>query len=135
MPLSATPRGEIVALNKRAGIFLIAIDDGIGAHVSERLDGERGIEAAHRWKGRAADDEEIGDIPTLALAVDDRSLWIATHARAAFVVGAGHSGAGRRTPDVLRARGAAEFLQFVHQEVEARNLIWPAPIIGEARGR
>ena len=35
--------------------FLVAVDDGVGAHVGERLDRQRRIEAAHRWKSRAAD--------------------------------------------------------------------------------
>src|SRR5580700_1277975 len=72
-------RGISCCLNKSAGALFVAIDDGVGARIGEGLDGERGIEAAHRGKRRAADDEEIGDIPTLAVAVHGRKLGIAAH--------------------------------------------------------
>src|SRR5437867_6620931 len=74
------------SLRERSGILLVAIHDRIGAHVGERLDRERRIEAAHRWVSRAADDEEVGDVPALAVAVHHRSLRITPHARAALVV-------------------------------------------------
>ena len=38
-------------LYERPGIFLVAIHERIGAHVGERLDCKRRIEAAHRWIG------------------------------------------------------------------------------------
>src|SRR6266849_4279052 len=73
---SARPEGSIRAtcrsLQQRPGALLISVHDRIGAHIGERLDGERRIEAAARWEGRAADDEEVRDVPALAVAVHDR---------------------------------------------------------------
>jgi len=56
-------RSYEVPLQERSGILLVAIHDRIGAHVGERLDRERRIEAAHRREGRAANDEEVWDVP------------------------------------------------------------------------
>src|ERR1700732_331876 len=82
----AVGRATESPLQERSGMILVAIHDRLGAHVGERLDRERWIEAAHRWEGRAADDEEVGDVPALAVAVHHRILWIASHAGAALVV-------------------------------------------------
>ena len=43
----------VVSLHERSGTVLVTIHDCIGAHVCERLNRERRIEAAHRWEGRA----------------------------------------------------------------------------------
>jgi len=42
--------GARVQLYERAGLAFVALGDGVGAHVGERLDGERRIESAHGWK-------------------------------------------------------------------------------------
>src|SRR4051812_18403575 len=76
-------------LDQRAGSLLIAIDDRVGAHKGERLNRQRRIESAHGRMGRAAEDEQVGNIPTLAVAVHHRGLRIASHAGAALVVRAG----------------------------------------------
>jgi hypothetical protein len=77
-------RSYEVPLQERSGILLVAIHDRIGAHVGERLDRERRIEAAHRREGRAANDEEVWDVPALPVAIHHRGLRIATHAGAAL---------------------------------------------------
>ena len=56
-------------LHESAGAFLVPIHDRVGTHISKRLNGQRWIEAAHRWKCRATDDEQIRNIPALAVAV------------------------------------------------------------------
>ena len=62
-------RGAGAKLRERSGIFLVPIHDGIGAHVSDCLDRERRIEPAHRGEGRAADDEQVRNVPALAVAI------------------------------------------------------------------
>jgi hypothetical protein len=42
-------------LREQSGLVFIAIHDGVGGHVRERLRCERRIEAALRWEGRATD--------------------------------------------------------------------------------
>src|SRR5216684_2493146 len=106
-------------LNERAGIFLVAVHDRIGAHVSDRLDRERRVEAAHRREGRAADDEQVRDVPALAVAIHHGSLRIIPHARAALMVRARGALALGRAPHVRRARGAAQLLQLPQQELDA----------------
>src|SRR3954454_22426266 len=76
-------------LDQRSGIFAVAIHNRVGAHERDGLDRQRGIEAAHRRVGRAAEDEEVGDVPTLAVAIHYRRFRITAHARAALMVGAG----------------------------------------------
>src|SRR6185312_4929643 len=51
------------ASQQRSRIFPVAVDDRIRAHEGERLDGQRRIEARLRRKRRAADHEQIGNIP------------------------------------------------------------------------
>src|SRR3982074_2081659 len=85
-PVSTFPEN---ALEQGSRTLFISIRDRVGAHIGERLDRQRWIEAAHRGEGGAADDEEIRDIPALAVAVHHRGLRVAPHARAAFVMGAG----------------------------------------------
>src|ERR1700731_2432930 len=97
-------------LYERTGILFVAIHDRISAHVSDRLDRERGIEAAHGWERRAADDEKVRNVPALAVAVHHGSLWVIPHARAALVVRARRPRAQRRAPHVRRTHGAAQFL-------------------------
>src|SRR5947209_7168306 len=54
-------------LKKCAGILLVPTDDGVGAHIGQRLDGQRRIEAAAlRREGRAADHEQVRHVPGLA---------------------------------------------------------------------
>src|ERR1700691_842668 len=67
--------------------FLVSIDQRVGAHIGQRLDGERRVEAgAHGWEGRAADDEQIRNVPALAVTVHDRILRIAAHPRSTLVM-------------------------------------------------
>src|SRR5215831_4396027 len=77
--IPAPAQYAITRLQQRARILPIAVRDCVGAHEGKRLDGERRIESAHAREGRAAHDEEVGDVPALAVAVDHRGLRIAAH--------------------------------------------------------
>src|ERR1700686_1267866 len=92
----------VLPLHERAGSAFVAFHDGIGAHIGERLDGERGIEAAHRWKGRAANQEEVRNVPGLAVAVHDRSFRVIAHARAALMMRARGARTEGPTPHLRR---------------------------------
>src|SRR5262245_63653385 len=120
-------------LQQWSGPLPIAIRDRVGAHIGEGLDGERRIEAALGREGRAADDEEVRDIPALAVAVHYRGPGIAAHARAALVVSGRSAGALRRAPYPRRAHCAAELLDLVHHEFGALELVRPPPIVGQPR--
>src|SRR5437667_9488045 len=95
-------------LHESAGAFLVPIHDRIGTHISKRLNGQRWIEAAHRWKCRAAEDEQIRNIPALAVAVSDRHLWSTAHARAALVARTGSSRAHGRPPASGSTHGSGQ---------------------------
>src|SRR5262249_53893413 len=73
-------------LHERSWRVPVAGHDRVGAHVRERLDGERGIETAHRREGRTADNEQVWYVPALAVAIHNGRLGIAAHARAALMV-------------------------------------------------
>src|ERR1700683_5488225 len=55
--------------------------------------------------------------------------------RAALVVSTGSTGTGWRRPDVRRAHGLANLHQLFVDELDARDLIRPPPIVGHARRR
>src|SRR5262245_43915883 len=59
-------RDRAGSLEQRSRVLLVAVGDGVGAHIGERLDGQRRIEAAHRREARAADDEQVRNVPALA---------------------------------------------------------------------
>ena len=62
---------RLVQLIKSAGRG--SVDDRISAHEGERLDREFQIETRHSREGRTADDEEIWNIPALAIAAAERA--------------------------------------------------------------
>ena len=62
--------GSGLALQQQLRISPVPVGDRIGTHISERLDGERRVEATHRRECRTPDHEQIGHVPTLAVAVD-----------------------------------------------------------------
>src|SRR5947207_12504839 len=72
--------------DERSSLVPVAMHDRVGAHIRERLNGERRIEPAHRREGRTADDEQIRNVPALAVAIHHRCFWIAAHPRAALMV-------------------------------------------------
>src|ERR1051326_398150 len=61
-------------------VVLVPFYDRIRTHVGKRLNGQRRVETAHRGERGAADDEQVRDIPALAVAIHDRGLWIVSHA-------------------------------------------------------
>src|SRR5262245_47290025 len=129
-------RGRAESLEQRSRILLVAIGDRVGAHIGERLNGERRIKAAHRREARTADDEEVRNIPALAVAVHYRRLGIAAHARAALVVRARRTrGADRSTPHDRRAHRATDLLHLVLHELDARTFVRTPPVVGHARRR
>ena len=54
------------ALDQRARALAVAVDDGVSAHKGERLDSRRWIESTHGRKRRAADDEQVRNVPALS---------------------------------------------------------------------
>src|SRR6516165_7426792 len=122
-------------LYERSGVDFVALHDRISTHVGERLDGECRIEASHRWKRRAADDEQVGDVPTLAEAVHNGSCWISPHARATLVVRPRSARPHAPTPHPCGAHRAAQLFQLARHELDPCNLVLPSPIIGQARRR
>ena len=135
MPGACRPDRPARQRQAAARALLVAVDDRVGAHVGERLDRQRRIEPAHRREGRAADHEQVRDVPALAVLVDDRRLGIAAHARAALVVRAGLARAERRPPDLRCAHRAADLLHLLLHELDARELVRPPPVVGHARRR
>src|SRR5215475_1774788 len=73
-------------LQERSRTLPVTVHDRIGAHIGERLDGERRIEPAHARERGAPDDEQVRHIPALPVAIDHGGLRIASHARSALVV-------------------------------------------------
>src|SRR5262245_7367646 len=122
-------------LQQRTRILLITVHDRIGAHVGQRLDRERRVESAHCRVGRAADDEQVRHVPALPVLVHHRGLGIVAHARAALMVSHGSTRRQRRTPHLRTAHGAPDLLHLLVHELEARELIWPPEVVGQARRR
>jgi hypothetical protein len=58
-------------LQQRSRIFSVAVGYGIGAHIRECLDGQSGIKSTHGRESRAADHEQIWNIPGLSIAIDN----------------------------------------------------------------
>src|SRR5689334_6631788 len=78
-------RSAALPLNKWAWALSVAVHDRVCRHIGERLDRQRRIKARLRREVRAADHEQVGNVPALTVLVDDRSLRIAAHAYAALV--------------------------------------------------
>jgi hypothetical protein len=64
------PADEHRSLHEWARALTVAVRDRIGGHIGERLDRERRIVARRGREVRAADDEQIGDVPALRVFVD-----------------------------------------------------------------
>src|SRR5205807_6975536 len=93
------------------------------------------IEPAHGRECGAPDDEEVRDIPALAVAIDYGGLWIASHARPALMVSTRRARAQRGAPHLHRPHGASDLLHLLHHELDARKLVRPSPVVGQARRR
>src|SRR5262249_2672207 len=79
-------------LHERSWIVFIPLHDRVGGHVGQGLDRKCRVETAHRWERRATDDEEVRNVPTLAVTVHDGSPRITSHSRPPFVVRARRTG-------------------------------------------
>ena len=91
--------------DERFWLVPVAMHDRVGAHVRERLNGERRVEPAHRREGRTADDEQIRNVPALTVAIHHRCFRIAAHTYRAR--SDRDRSSGRRTADSRFARRAA----------------------------
>jgi hypothetical protein len=123
-------------LQQRPRTLGVAIDDRVSAHIGERLGWSGRIEAAHGREGRAADHEQVRDVPALSIPVDDRGPRIVAHARAALVVGSGCPiGADRGAPHQRGAHGAPDLLHFGLHVRDTRKFVRPPSIVSQARRR
>jgi hypothetical protein len=57
-------------LKERPWSFLVAAYDCVRRHICQRLHVQGGVEAANGRVGRATSDEQVGDVPALAVTVD-----------------------------------------------------------------
>ena len=74
------------ALGQRAGVLQVAADDGVGGAKRQRQNCGSGIHRGILREGRAAENEEIGELPVLQVRVDDGEGGGVAHDRAALDV-------------------------------------------------